>query len=396
MEHAHVSNVVGSIHDAGATVIQHKKKVLHLTYDMRIGGTEQVIKNIVQGMKGGEFEHSILCIEKPIGPFGDMLIEEGINIDAFQRKDGFDIPLIKQIRHYIRLHNIDILHCHQYTPWVYGCLASVFTNTKVIFTEHGRFYPDSSSWKRKFINPVLTALTNKITAISKATADALAEFEYIPRHNVDVIYNGIAELVPDETKVAELRVSLAIPETAVILGTVARLDPIKNQTMMIKAFHQLLKEHPNSYLLIVGDGEERETLETVIQTLNISQNVLMTGYVAKPVNHLALMDVFLLPSLSEGTSMTILEAMSLGKPTAATAVGGTPEIINQEQSGLLTDNDSLQGFTQSLTTLVKHADIRGQYGQQAKRDYTSNFTVNTMCQIYASLYSTLGPMKKQP
>ncbi|MBV1922357.1 MAG: glycosyltransferase, partial [Pseudomonadales bacterium] len=74
------------------------KKVLHLTYDMRIGGTEQVIKNIVQGKQCGDFEHSILCIEQPIGPFGKMLIEEGITINAIQRKDGFDIALIKQIR----------------------------------------------------------------------------------------------------------------------------------------------------------------------------------------------------------------------------------------------------------------------------------------------------------
>lgn len=366
-----------------------KPKVLHLTFDMRIGGTEQVIKNIVQGMQGQKFDHSILCIEQPIGPFGDMLIEEGVTISAFSRKEGFDVSLIQKIRQHIKQNKIDILHCHQYTPWVYGCLAAALTKTKVIFTEHGRFYPDSSSWKRRYINPVLVALTNKITAISAATKQALVDFEFIPQEKIDVIYNGIAPLEADLEKVKELRQAFSIPDDAIILGTVARLDPIKNQTMMIRAFHQVLQKNSNCYLLIVGDGEEREKLQNLCSELAITENVIFTGYVSKPVNHLALMDVFLLPSLSEGTSMTLLEAMSLAIPVAATSVGGTPEIIHQEKSGLLSKNEDLEGYSDSLEKLVSDHALRKAYGAQARADYLNSFATSAMCDAYLSLYQEI-------
>jgi len=137
-----------------------RKKILHITYDMRIGGTEMVIKNLIEGKGNSSFEQSILCIEAPIGPFGKMLKEKMVTINVISRQDGFDITLIKKIRHYIKQHEIDILHCHQYTPWIYGVLAAAFSNVKVIFTEHGRFYPDSSSWKRKIINPLLILFTD--------------------------------------------------------------------------------------------------------------------------------------------------------------------------------------------------------------------------------------------
>ena len=148
-------------------------KVTHLTFDMRIGGTEQVIKNLVENSDPQQVEMSVLCIESPIGPFGDVLMKKGVSVTAFARAQGFDRSLIKKIRHYIQHNNIDVLHCHQYTPWVYGVLAAVATKTKVVFTEHGRFYPDSSSWKRKLINPILHRFTNATTAISKATKEAL-------------------------------------------------------------------------------------------------------------------------------------------------------------------------------------------------------------------------------
>ncbi|MEI8648919.1 glycosyltransferase [Paraglaciecola sp. Hal342] len=89
----------------------------------------------------------------PLGPFAEDLVNQGIHIEALSRKPGFDASLISQIRQHIKAHKIDIIHCHQYTLYVYGALGALMTPAKVIFTEHGRFYPDSTTWKRKVINP---------------------------------------------------------------------------------------------------------------------------------------------------------------------------------------------------------------------------------------------------
>lgn len=367
----------------------NKPRIAHLTYDMRIGGTEQVIKNLIEGMQDGRYEHRILCIEKPIGPFGEMLQQQGITIDAFQRSEGFDIELILRIRHYLKKNHIHILHCHQYTPWVYGCLAAAFTNTKVIFTEHGRFYPDVSSPKRKLVNPILAALTNRITAISKATAKALTEYEFIPAKRIEVIYNGIAELQTDKEEVNNIRTQLGLTKDCLVFGTVARLDPIKNHRMMVAAFAQMHKQQPNSHLLIVGDGEERQNLEQQIKSLELENSVTLTGYIDKPANYLAMFDVFLLPSFSEGTSMTLLEAMSLGKPTIATAVGGTPEIIEDEISGILIPNNNTNSLIKALNRISENIELRYQTGNNSLTRFKLSFTITQMVKKYRQIYTNL-------
>jgi glycosyltransferase involved in cell wall biosynthesis len=356
---------------------------------MRIGGTEMVIKNIIEGFDTNEFSMSVLCIEGSIGPFAEELQHNGTQIFQLQRQPGFDSGLIMDIKKIIKTHNIALVHCHQYTPWVYGTIAAAFSKTKVIFTEHGRFYPDSSTWKRKLINPVLNFFTDQVTAISKATKQALVEFENIPDESIDVIYNGIAPLEVDQEEVKKLRVKLAIPEEHTILGTIARFDPIKNHIMMLKAFSLVLEESPNSTLIIVGDGEERANIEHCIKNLEIENNVIVTGYIAKPQNYLALMDIYLLSSLSEGTSMTLLEAMSLSKPCVVTNAGGNTEIIKEHENGLSSENDNFTAFTKNIIQLLSFPSVSKKYSTNALKRFNRLFTNDKMVTFYKKTYRKL-------
>ncbi len=328
------------------------KKVLHITFDMHIGGTEQVIKNLIEGTDPDRYKPSILCLEAPIGPFGELLVRKGFDIDIIPRKGGFDTALIFKVRRFIKDNAIDILHCHQYTPWVYGALSAILTGKKVIFTEHGRFYPDRTSWKRAVINPLLNWITDKVTVISNATKQALIDYEYLPPGKVQVIYNGIAPLRPDASQVIAIREQLGLPEQTRIIGTIARLDPIKNQSMMLKAFKLVCEACPNTKLMVIGDGEEMGNLKRLSTELGIADQVIFTGYITEPYSYLALMDIFLLSSLSEGTSMTLLEAMSLAKPCVVTDAGGNSEIIEHEVNGLVTPNDDAPAFADAILALL--------------------------------------------
>jgi len=363
------------------------KKILHLTFDMRIGGTEQVIKNLIDGADINKFDHSIFCIESPVGPFGQMLMDKGINIHAETRQQGFDLQLVKSIRKYIKHHKIDILHCHQYTPWVYGTIAAMFTKTKIIFTEHGRFYPDSSSWKRKLVNPVLNLFTDSVVAISEATKQALIEFENIPERSIQVIYNGIAELRVDTKKTEILKQSLGVDDKVIVLGTIARFDPIKNHKMMLNAFAEVLKSHNNAVLLIVGDGDERASIENLIRTLNITDQVILTGYNPNPQHYLAIMDVYLLSSFSEGTSMTLLEAMSLGKPCIVTDAGGNAEIIKHHINGIVSENDNMREFEIACNQLLSDREQVNKYGIESRKIFENKFSLGRMLSRYYLLYS---------
>jgi len=361
-------------------------KVLHLTYDMRIGGTEMVIKNIIQCADQNIFEMSIFCIEEPIGPWGIDLQKSGVTINAKERKPGFDLSLIFAIRKHLKAFNIDQLHCHQYTPWVYGVLAAFGTKTKVIFTEHGRFYPDSSTWKRKLINPWLGRITQHITAISQATKQALVDFEHLPSKRIDVIYNGIQPLDVDPTKTLKLRQKLNIPQNSLVLGTIARLDPIKNHKMMLESFSIVLKSYPEAVLVIVGDGEELENINKYIQAFNLVDKVIMPGYEPQPQHYLALMDIFLLSSLSEGTSMTLLEAMSLKKTCVVTDAGGNKEVIADGENGIVTTNDDAIEFSQAILKLVNDKVLLNQYGEASQKRFKRLFDVSVMVKRFSALY----------
>lgn len=362
------------------------KNILHVTFDMRIGGTEMVIKNIIEGNQNTSHKMSIFCIEEPLGPWGQDLQSAGVKVSSVARKEGFDVSVIKALRKHIKANKIDILHCHQYTPWVYGTIAALGTKAKVIFTEHGRFHPDSSSWKRRFINPLLALFTHQITAISNATKQALIDYEFLSASRIDVIYNGIKALSSDKQKALQIKAELKIAPAVLVYGTIARLDPIKNHLMMIKAFAKTLEALPDSMLVIVGDGDLMCELTNLVNRLNIKKSVVFTGYISYPQDYLAFFDIFLLSSLSEGTSMTLLEAMSLSKPCLVTDAGGNKEIVVSGETGLVTDNDNELQFSDAMTLLGTQLQLIDVYGREAKRKFDKQFDSTHMSSRYEQCY----------
>jgi len=377
--------------------VGNKIKILHITFDMALGGTEQVIRQLVENMPIDSVEHHIFCLDGEVKELGKLLISNGFTIHSYQRKKGFDWSLIWHLKRLIAQEHYDVLHCHQYTPFVYGVLASIFNSSKVIFTEHGRFYPEVIKPKRKYINPILSFFTDKITAISKATAKAVVDFEYMPKHKVQVVYNGL-KLNVDELKqtytVERLKGLLKLPENAFIYGTIARLDPIKNHIMLIKAFAKLCKSHNDLYLVIIGDGPMMNELRTLVVELNMESNIVLTGFIVEPQKYLLAMDVFLLPSFSEGTSMTLLEAMASGIAPIVTNVGGNPEIVENDVSGLIVENDDQSGLESAMLKLLIDNDARIKLSIRATDRFNGTFKENHMVNNYMKIYCDLTGRKQ--
>jgi glycosyltransferase involved in cell wall biosynthesis len=278
------------------------------------------------------------------------------------------------------------VHCHQYSPYTYGWFAHWGTGAKVVFTEHGRLHPDQHRKKARLINPFIALTSHRLVAISVATREALIEYEYLPASKIAVIYNGIAPLTVKDDRKQELITELGIKSGDVVIGTVARLDAVKNQPMMLQATRALIDQGYKVRLLLVGDGPERENLEAITQQLNLNSAVIFTGFQSQPADYLSLMDIFLLPSFTEGTSMTLLEAMSLGIPTVATRVGGTPEIVEDKETGLLVESDDLEAFTSAIKNLLDQPAERERMGNAAKVRFDQNFSVAKMVNQYQEIY----------
>ena len=366
---------------------QKPRKVLHITFNMGIGGTEQVIRQLVQGMANNGVESEILCIDGKIGPIGEALQQSGVPVHTVARKQGFDRPLVMAIRKRLREGRFDVLHCHQYTPWIYGWLAALGTPVRVVFTEHGRFYPDRYRYKAILINPLMALFTPAVVAISNATKGALVRYEFLPRKKIQVIYNGISPLKRNDLEAQKVRDALGIPKDAFVVGTVSRLDPVKNQSMMLRAFKEFHEKCPDSYLLMVGDGPDKGKLTSLAIEYGISERTVFTGFINNPIHHLSVMDVFLLSSHTEGTSMTLLEAMSLEIPVIATRVGGNPEIIENGVTGILTEPNRYQFFASALDTLHKDASLRSCLGSAALLRFDDRFSARAMVCQYEEIYS---------
>jgi len=357
---------------------------------MAIAGTEQVIRQLVENTDNTQFNTAIFCIDGQIKDLGQELIGKGYKIDAAaKRQSGLDLSLISSLRDYINENNIDVLHCHQYTPYIYGLFASFNTQAKVLFTEHGRFFPDSYKWKRYLLNPFLSLFTPNITAISKATAIALAKFENFPSRKIEVVYNGVKFSRSSTPQNEDLKAELGIETNANIVGTIARLDPIKNQIMMITAFSAVLSKHPNSYLVIVGDGPDRQNLEQLTADLKIQDKVIFTGFKVNPQRYFEIIDFFLLSSLSEGTSMTLLEAMAVEKPSVVTNVGGNPEIVQDGITGLVTESQNTEQFANAIEQLMSDKTLSEKMGQAAHKRYSELFSEEKMVNKYQIIYEKL-------
>lgn len=363
-------------------------KIAHVTFNMAIGGAERVIEHLVSATDKTKYEVSIICLEQPIGVLGQRLRQSGVQVTGFNRQPGFDRQLIRQMRQHIRRDEIDILHCHQYSPYIYGLFSGLGTKTKVIFTEHGRFYPDRWSLKRVLINPLLSRLTAAVTAISQATAQALVDYENIPGHNIKVIYNGIS--LNGKHSEDEQTNRFQIPPNAFVLGTVARLDPIKNHALMILAVAELIMKYPHLHLLIVGDGPERQNLENLIAKHRLENHVTMTGWVERPSGVYNIMDVFLLTSFSEGTAMTLLEAMSASLPCIVTDVGGNPEIVENGKTGFVIPNDDQIALRDRIEQFVNDQQLGKQMGLSGRQCFEERFTVSLMTRNYERLYDTVA------
>ena len=362
-------------------------RILHVTFNMGFGGTEQVIRQLVTNLDPQRFQCEIACIDGEVGAIGKaMEADNGITIHSRKRGPGLDWKTILWLRRLIKSGRFDFVHCHQYSPYTYGWFAHWGTGAKVVFTEHGRFHPDQHRKKARLINPIIALTSHRLVAISAATREALIEYEYMPASKIAVIYNGIAPLTVEEDHKKELLTELGIEPDEVVIGTVARLDAVKNQPMMLQATRALIDQGYKVRLLLVGDGPERENLGAITRQLELNSAVVFTGFQSKPADYLGLMDIFLLPSFTEGTSMTLLEAMSLGIATVATRVGGTPEIVEDKETGFLIESDDQEAFTSAIKKLLDQPAERGRIGNAAKLRFEQKFSVGKMVDQYQECY----------
>jgi glycosyltransferase involved in cell wall biosynthesis len=333
----------------------------------------------------GDIPMAVCCLDEE-GTWARDLQAEGTVVTALGRGVGFTPGLGRRVAAAAASHGATVLHCHHYSPFVYAALARLWRplGHRVIYTEHGRLSDAPPSRKRWLANGVLRAAPRGVFTVSRELRDHLVDEGFAARA-VDVIYNGIAVgPLPDTGARQRVRDELGVADDTLVLSTIARLDAVKDLGVLLRAAGRLLPQLPLR-IVIVGDGPERRNLEDVAAECGITAHVRFLGHREDARRWLAGSDIFVNTSISEGISLTILEAMAAGLPVIATAVGGTPEIVNDD-CGRLVPAREPAALAAAILELANAGSRRHELGQAARRRAETLFTIERMVAEYRAVY----------
>jgi len=365
---------------------------MQLVLSLSPGGTERLVIEIVKAL-GERIDSVVCCLDEP-GEWAAELASINVPVITVKRTPGFHPGLAMRLARVMKEFAVDVVHCHHYSPYVYGLLASILRpGVQLVFTEHGKLSDHGPSSKRRLVNPVLSRWPARVCAVSADLKQHMVD-EGFPARRVDVLYNGIDPgSRPSSAERRAVRAALGIPNDAFVVGTAGRLECVKNLTIFLDAHAILAAKHPNIHAVIIGDGPERRLLEDKAWNLGTSKSVVFTGYRQDVRALMGAFDVYLNCSLYEGVSLTILEAMAAGVPVVATPVGGNPEVVVDQETGLLVPGRA-RSLAEAISGLLHDPRRRRDMGDAARWRVIRHFSIARMVDDYARAY--LGSRETAP
>jgi len=374
---------------APTRVTKPNAQVMHVVLRMTPGGTERLVLEICKRVRG-DFNVTVCCLDDE-GEWAADLRHEGIDVVALRRQPGFRPSVGRRIAALAAERQVDLLHCHQYSPFVYGWIASQFNRRlKVVYTEHGRLSDAPPSWKRQLVNPLLSHVNGEMVAVSHELRDYMLASRFTARR-VGVIHNGIEPgPTPSPSDRLRARRALGIDDKAFVVMAVARLDPVKDFPTLIDAFATVRDAVPHARLVIVGDGPERARLDACAADARVAGAVDLIGFRAGVRGLLPAADLYVSSSISEGISITILEAMAANVAVVATAVGGTPEVLRTAaDGGILVPSRDPARLASAVLSLERDPAARAAIAAGGRRRLETAFNIDRMVGDYVRTYRRL-------
>ncbi len=364
-------------------------KVLHILHAFSHGGLENGIVNVINGSPP-EIEHE-LCLLTTAGEFMHRL-KRPVRYHELHKRPGNSLNLVLQLRHVIRKSGADIVHTRNWGAFDGVLAACLCPGVAVLHGEHGREIgdPEGLDRLRNTLRRLLGVRVRVFTAVSDNLATWLSDVVGIPRRKIVLIPNGVDTDRYRPHRDPRLRKELGIPDDAFVVGAVGRLDPVKNNTGLIRAFAQLAQRAGPARLVIVGDGPERARLAAAIRDLTGTPCPVLTGYRSDVDRFYGVFDVFVLNSVAEGMSNTLLEAMSSGLSIVCTPVGESRRMITDGETGIFVPVGDDAGLAERLMTCFLAPDLRSRHGANARRRVEEAYSLGRMIRGYVDLYRTVG------
>ncbi len=358
--------------------------VLHVVFSLEPGGMENGVVNVANRAVAAGIRVDVCCLERR-GAFADRLPQES-RVTVLDKPPGKSLKSMWKLFRLIRQNRPDVLHTHDLGPLIYGSMSSFGGRlVPILHGEHCQLSPDEQMPRRLRQRRRLYRNCAGIHTVSHSLKTHLEGFD-LGRDDILPITNGVdTERFRPQTKMP-LRRKLNLPQDALVLGVVGRFVPHKRHADMLRVFEELAPKHPNLHLVLVGDGPEFEK----VKARTSSKQVHLPGFVAETEQVYAAFDLLVVPSLLEGLSNAVLEAMACGVPVLAHTACGNSEAVVDGENGILADLATSDALHEAVAGSI--ADPAGLQimGEAARQHALKNFSIDAMADGYVDLYRQIG------
>jgi glycosyltransferase involved in cell wall biosynthesis len=361
--------------------------ICQLLHGLRIGGAEVLAAGLARRFHG-VFRFLFVCLDE-LGSLGQQLREEGFPVWLLRRQPGVDWQCSWQLAKLLRHEQVDLLHAHQYTPFFYGMTARVLCRRPpVLFTEHGRWYPDVRRRKRILANRLLLERRDRVVGVGQSVRQALIDNEGFPSARVQLIYNGVAmaPFAQARAERAPVRLELGVGDGDVVILQVARQDALKDHATAIRTLARVVGQGVKARLVLVGEGPEEPEIREIVQQQKLDSHVRFLGLRTDIARLLSAADLVLLTSVSEGIPLTLIEAMAMGLPVVSTRVGGVQEVVEEGKTGMLAPRGEDAALAEGVLRLAHDPALRDQMGELGRQRARTLFSDDLMHDRYYRLY----------
>ncbi|HET6724711.1 MAG TPA: TIGR03088 family PEP-CTERM/XrtA system glycosyltransferase [Gammaproteobacteria bacterium] len=388
---------VARLHRSDTRASTARPLIAHIIFSFDVGGLENGLVNLINHMPG-RYRHVVICLSH-FTDFRERIRRPGVRVLALHKRPGKDFGMYVRLWRLLKRLRPDIVHTRNY-----GALDSVLVAALAgvpirVHGEHGWDMTDlhGGSIKYRLLRRSLGPLIQRHVTVSRDLGDWLKEQVRIPAARVSPICNGVdtEAFCPMEDGAPDWREEAGADfgRDKFIIGTIGRMDAVKDQATLVRGFAQLLRDEPalreRARLVVIGDGPDRDQVLELIRREDLTQVSWLPGRRDDISRLLCGMDLFVLPSLNEGISNTILEAMACGRAVVATRVGGNPELIVDGETGTLVPPSNPVALARAMAPYALDPAWAQRIGRAGRARAERQFSLHAMVGAYTRLYDNL-------
>lgn len=366
-----------------------KARVLHLITQLPVGGAERVLVDVVRRLDRERFESLVCCIQAK-GELAAEIDKLGVRSLCLGRMQSkrFDWRAVRDLVRLLREERIALVHSHLYHANLYGRIAAFLAGVPAVVTVHNVY--TRTKFHRRLLNRLLVRGTARVIAVSEAIRDDLVAHDRIDPRRIAVVHNGIDVRRIDSSLTREqARAGLGLSADELALGCIGRLEEQKGHRFLLEAcalLGQDLAPGARLRLLVVGDGRLRKDLENRAAELGIARWVSFLGTRHDVADILRALDLYVMPSLWEGLSIAMLEAMAAGLPVVISDVSGVAQAVGNNEYGIRIAPGDAPALAAAIRSLAGQPGLRRALGIAARERVQASFSIDAMMAQLNSIY----------